>query len=102
MANGQWLKAKKKICGVQKAPQNLLVNERIIFRAEAWECGASTTADDWFADVVTTLGYNFKNVYLRSSIAQNILFHNTFEFYLIFVIARLEEPWQSKKLMANG
>ena len=81
----------------------LLVNQTIIFRAEAWEGGASTTTDDWITHVVAALGYNLKNVYLWSSVAQNIFLHNVFEFYLIFVIARLEEPWQSiKKPMANG
>ena len=96
MANGQWLKAKKKDLRSPWAPQNLLVNKVIALRAEAWECSSCTCA-------VTALGYNLKNVNLWSSVAQNIFLHNTFEFYLIFVIARLEEPWQSiKKLMANG
>ena len=102
MANGQWLKAVKDLRS-PKAPQNLLVNQTIFLRAEAWECGACATTDDWFAYVVTALGYNLKNVYLWSSVAQNIFLHNVFEFYLIFVIARLEKPWQSiKKLMAKA
>ena len=77
-----------------------LVNQIITLRAEAWECGACATADDWFACVVTTLGYNLKNIYLRSRIAQCIFLHNL-QFYYTFVIARLEEPWQSKKPMAK-
>ena len=91
----------KKICGAFWTPQNLLVNERIIFRAEAWECGACATADDWVANAVATLGYNLVNIHCWSRIAQNCLLHN-FHFYYIFVIAKLEEPWQSKKLMADG
>ena len=60
-----------------------LVNQSIIFRAEAWECGACATADDWFAGVVATLGYNLVNIHLRSRIAQNIFLHNTFEIKLL-------------------
>ena len=78
MANGQWLKVKK-ICGAFWTPHNLLIYEFIALRAEAWEGGACATADDWFADIVTTLGYNLENIHFRSSIAQNISFHNAFE-----------------------
>ena len=82
-------------------PLLILVNQSIVFRAEAWEGGACTTADDWFAYVVATLSYNLVNIHCWSRIAQNCLLHNL-KFYYIFVIARLREPWQSKKLMANG
>ena len=78
-------------------PLLLLVNQVIVLRAVAWECDTCAT-DDWFAYVVATLGYNLKNIQLWSRIAQNIFLHNTFEFYLTFVIARLEEPWQSSLL----
>ena len=81
MANGQWLKAVKKKRLEKLEPLFLLVNKFIALRAEAWECGASATTDDWFACVVTALGYNLKNAYFRSRIAQNILFHIYFLFY---------------------
>ena len=79
MANGQWLKAVKEKGARKSRAPFLLVNQLIALRAEAWECGACATADDWFADVVTTLGNNLKNVYLWSSVAQNIFLHNVFE-----------------------
>ena len=94
-------KKKKKICGAFWTPQNLLIYEFIALRAEAWECGTCATTDDWFAYVVATLSYNLVNIHCWSRIAQNCLLHN-FKFYYIFVIAKLEELWQSKKLMANG
>ena len=72
-------KSKKKICGAFWTPQNLLIYEFIALRAEAWECGTCATADDWFAGVVTALGYNSENIYFWSSVAQNISFHSTFE-----------------------
>ena len=49
-----------------------LVDKVILLRAEAWEDSSCTYA-------VTTLGYNLENIYLRSSVAQNISFHNAFE-----------------------
>ena len=62
-----------------EGPAFLLGNKFIALRAEARESGACTTADDWFAGVVTTLGYNLENIHFRSSIAQNISFHTAFE-----------------------
>ena len=67
-----------KVLRSPKAPQNLLVNQVVLFRAEAWESGACAT-DEWFAGVVTTLGYNRVNINLWSSVAQNISFHSAFE-----------------------
>ena len=49
-----------------------LVDQVILLAAEAWEGSSCTYA-------VTTLGYNLENIYLRSSVAQNISFHNAFE-----------------------
>ena len=49
-----------------------LVYKVILLRAEAWEGSSCTYA-------VTTLGHNLINIYLRSSVAQNISFHNAFE-----------------------
>ena len=49
-----------------------LVDQVILLRAEAWEGCSCTYA-------VTTLGYNLENIYLRSSVAQNIFLHNAFE-----------------------
>ena len=67
MANGT------KVLRSPKAPQNLLVNKVVLFRAEAWEGSTRTYA-------VTALGYNLVNIHLWSRIARNhILFHNAFE-----------------------
>ena len=80
----------------------LLVNQLIVLRAEAWECGACATTNDWVANAIAALSYNLKEIHLRSRIAQNCLLHNL-KFYYIFVIAKLEELWQSiKKLMAKS
>ena len=49
-----------------------LVDQVILLAAEAWEGCSRTYA-------VATLGYNLENIYLRSSVAQNISFHNAFE-----------------------
>ena len=49
-----------------------LVDKVILLAAEAWEGCSRTYA-------VATLGYNLENIYLRSSVAQNISFHNAFE-----------------------
>ena len=71
---------KKKGLGYSEPPclgMIFLVNQRIILRAKAWECGACATADDWFAGGVAALGYNLKNVYFRSRIAQNIFLHSS-------------------------
>ena len=79
MANGQWLKAVK-VKGLENLePLLILINQTIVLRAEAWECGACATTDDWVTDVVAALGRNSVNIHLRSSIAQNISFHNVFE-----------------------
>ena len=67
----QWLKAEK-VLRSPKAPQNLLVNQIVLLRAEAWEGSTRTYA-------VTALGYNLVDIQLRSRIAQNILFHHAFE-----------------------
>ena len=55
-----------------------LVDKVILLAAEAWEHRADATCNR-LADIVTTLGYNLENIYLRSSVAQNISFHNAFE-----------------------
>ena len=60
------------IINCQLSIVNFLVDQLILLRAEAWE-GSSCTYP------VTTLGYNLENIYLRSSVAQNISFHNAFE-----------------------
>ena len=49
-----------------------LVDKVIFLRAEAWEGSTCTYA-------VTLLGYNLENIHFRSSVAQNISFHNAFE-----------------------
>ena len=49
-----------------------LVDQVILLRAEAWEGSSCTYA-------VTLLGYNLENIHFRSSVAQNISFHNAFE-----------------------
>ena len=49
-----------------------LVDKFILLRAEAWEGSSCTYA-------VTLLGYNLENIHFRSSVAQNISFHNAFE-----------------------
>ena len=65
-----------------RAP-SLLINQVVVLRAEAWEGGTCATTDDWFAGVVTALGYNLENVNLRSRIAQNIFLHSAFEIKLL-------------------
>ena len=55
-----------------------LVDQVILLAAEAWEHRADTTCNR-FAYIVTLLGYNLENIYLRSSVAQNISFHNAFK-----------------------
>ena len=55
-----------------------LVDKVILLRAEAWE-GSVCATWKWLADIVATLGYNLENIYLRSSVAQNISFHNAFK-----------------------
>ena len=55
-----------------------LVDQVILFAAEAWE-GCVCATWKWLADIVATLGYNLENIYLRSSVAQNISFHSAFE-----------------------
>ena len=59
-------------------PLLLLVDKVILFAAEAWEHRADATRNR-LAYIVATLGYNLENIYLRSSVAQNISFHNAFE-----------------------
>ena len=75
MANGQWLKAVK-VLRSPRAPQNLLVNQVVLFAAEAWEGSTRTYA-------VALLGYNLVNINLWSRIAQNIFLHNAFEIKLL-------------------
>ena len=75
MANGQWLKAVK-VLRSPRAPQNLLVNQVVLFRAEAWESCSCTYA-------VALLGYNLVDINLWSRIAQNIFLHNAFEIKLL-------------------
>ena len=53
-------------------PLLLLINQVVLFRAEAWEGSTRTYA-------VASLGYNLVNINLWSSVAQNISFHNAFE-----------------------
>ena len=60
------------IINCQLSIVNFLVDQVILLRAEAWEGCSCTYA-------VTLLGYNLENIYLRSSVAQNISFHNAFE-----------------------
>ena len=55
-----------------------LVNQVILFAAEAWEHRADATRNR-LTYIVATLGYNLENIYLRSSVAQNISFHNAFK-----------------------
>ena len=66
------------IINCQLSIVNFLVDKVILFAAEAWEHRADTTCNR-LADIVTLLGYNLENIYLRSSVAQNISFHNAFE-----------------------
>ncbi len=72
-----------KVLRSPKAPQNLLVNQIVALRAEAWESGACATADDRFAGGVAALGYNLIDIHLWSRIAQNIFLHNAFEIKLL-------------------
>mgnify|MGYP006992160483 CR=1 FL=1 len=55
-----------------------LVDQVILFAAEAWERRADATCNR-LADIVTTLGYNLENIHFRSSVAQNIFLHSAFE-----------------------
>ena len=55
-----------------------LVDKVILFAAEAWE-GCACATWKWLAYIVATLGHNFENINLWSSVAQNISFHNAFE-----------------------
>ena len=55
-----------------------LVDQVILFAAEAWEHRADATRNR-LAYIVATLGYNLENINLWSRIAQNISFHNAFE-----------------------
>ena len=56
----------------------VLVDKIDFLAAEAWERRADATCNR-LAYIVTLLGYNLENIYLRSSVAQNISFHNAFE-----------------------
>ena len=69
---------RKKKFAEPEGPANFLVDKVIFFAAEAWERRAYATCNR-LADIVTTLGYDLENIYLRSSVAQNISFHNAFE-----------------------
>ena len=59
-------------------PLLLLVDQVIFLAAEAWEHRADATCNR-LTYIVATLGYDLENIYLRSSVAQNISFHNAFE-----------------------
>ena len=59
-------------------PLLLLVDKVILLRAEAWE-GSVCATWNRLTHIVATLGYNLENIHFRSSIAQNISFHNAFE-----------------------
>ncbi len=93
MANGQWLKAVK-VLRSPKAPQNLLINQVVFLRAEAWERCTCTYA-------VASLGYNLVNIHLWSRIARNhILFHNAFEILkvkLFCLFSEYELPQQASQ-----
>ena len=74
-------KKKQQRCGASLLPLiincqlsivNFLVDKVILLAAEAWEGSSCTYA-------VTLLGYNLENIHFRSSVAQNISFHNAFE-----------------------
>ena len=75
MANGQWLKAEK-VLRSPRAPQNLLINQVVLLRAEAWESRSCAYA-------VATLGYNLVDINLWSRRAQNIFLHNAFVIKLL-------------------
>ena len=75
--NAIFLGAKKSLRS-PKAPQIFLVDQVNLFAAEAWE-GCVCATWKWLTYIVATLGYNLENMYLRSSVAQNISFHNAFE-----------------------
>ena len=64
---------RKKSLRSPKAPQIFLVDQVILLAAEAWE-GCVCATWKWLAYIVTTLGYNLENIYLRSRIAQNYIF----------------------------
>ena len=66
-----------KVLRSPKAPQNLLVNQLILFRAEAWEQGAVA---------VTALDGYLKNLKFWCCI-----FHNAIHF---FVLSSLREPFR--------
>ena len=55
-----------------------LVDKIILLASEAWE-GSVCATWKWLAYIVATLGHNFENINLWSSVAQNISFHNAFE-----------------------
>ena len=59
-----------------------LVDQVILFASEAWEHRADATRNR-LAYIVTTLGHDLENIYLRSRIAQNIFLHNAFEIKLL-------------------
>ena len=52
-----------------------LVDQVILFAAEAWEHRADATRNR-LTYIVATLGHNLENIYLRSSVAHNYIFHN--------------------------
>ena len=55
-----------------------LVDKFVFLAAEAWE-GCVCATWKWLTYIVATLGYNLENIYLRSSVAQNIFLHSAFE-----------------------
>ena len=58
--------------GSTREPLLLLVNQVVLFRAEAWENRSCACA-------VAALGYNLVNIHFWSRIAQNIFLHNVYE-----------------------
>ena len=82
----------QKNCGTLSSPANFLVNQIVFLAAEARERCAC-------AYDVATLGYNLKNIYLWSRIAQNCLFHSHKSFSVIKILFRhsegAERLWES-------
>ena len=66
------------IINCQLSIVNFLVDKVILLAAEAWE-GCVCATRNRLTYIVTLLGYNLENIYLRSSVAQNISFHNAFK-----------------------
>ena len=56
-----------------------LVDQVILLAAEARKICSEASAWDRLTYIVTTLGYNLVDINFRSSVAQNISFHNAFK-----------------------